>query len=149
VAHLVSLGDHCGALTDRNPLWDMGLAMLAAVAARQPLAVRTRQRRDELARLDVDPLVDRFVAHAFAASELDPATRDELGRPAGLELAADVASQPNRLQAALLVARLPAIRSALLGTVREVTAGVYRRAVTLELAGERRWAAFQTSRNLS
>ena len=120
-------------LANRDPSGNMSLLMAARVSPTLADAMGPDQARNEVARLRIDPLVDRLVAdRPLRMAALQPA-RDKLGRPTAAETVFHVSTAGVVFKAAVASGEAVAILRTLVRLVGQVVAGVHRWGIASKL----------------
>jgi len=136
VADLAALLDLSGALSDRDSPRDMGFLMPAGVSPALASAMGADEERDELPCVEVDPLVDGFMADGQIRMPDRQTTGDEFGRPALSDTAFDISAETVVLETRVRPALAgPPVRPGL-GFVGQVVSGPDERGIALELPTE-------------
>ena len=120
-------------LVNRDPSRNMGLLVPAGVPPALPGAVGSHQAGDKMARLRIDPLIDRLVADGMLRMPAGKPSGGELGRPASAEAVFHVPTDRVVFKAAVAPGQAIAILRALLRLVGEIVAGVHRRGIASKL----------------
>ena len=143
-----ALQDMGRTLANGDPSGDVGFLMAARVPTALAGAVGSHQAGDKMARLRIDPLVDRFVADGLTWEALREPAGGKLRRPAPAEPAFHVAADGVVLKATVAPGLAVAIFGALLCFVGKIVAGVNRRRVAPELPRDGAGIAAQEARDL-
>jgi len=133
VSGLLSSVDMLGAICDEDPTSDTESGLLA-VPARQAFAMGFGQPGDQFPSLEINPLVDRFMADSGRVTFVSKSTGDLLRRPASLEAASDILSQEWGLETGTAVTLLPTEISIGLGPVWQVAVRCTRDSIALQLS---------------
>jgi len=141
-------GDRAGALGDWNAVRDVLLEMFAFnVTAISAFAVGLGEKTSKPGSVGIDPLVNGFVADAFAGKLERQAARNEFRGPAQAEFGLDIAADERITQTRVPRSRTPARIGAGLSRMRAVVACVDGSAIAAQFTGEGRRIAAQLSSN--
>ena len=95
----------------------MVFRMLATVAAFSTFAEGSGEEKNITRGVLIDPLVDRLMCDSFYPVQLLNPTGNKFGRPAPLELAGNVSSEPSGLEPFVTNSNLTALHGSLVGFV--------------------------------
>jgi len=137
MAEAVTLQDMGRTLANGDPSGDVGFLVAARVPSMLPGAMGPHQAGDEMARVCIDPLVDRFVADGLTREALREPTGRKFGRPASAQPVFHVTADGIVLKAAVAPGLAVAIFRALLRFVGKIVPGVNWGRVASKLSRDR------------
>ncbi len=128
--------DRRGTLADRHPVGNMGFLMPAGVSPALASALGADEKRDEMPRFGVDPLVNGFVADGQIGMPDLKTTGGEFGRPASSDAAFDISADKVALETRVRSALASSPVRPGLGFMGQVVSGPDGRGVAPEFPAE-------------